>query len=105
MTLFEKICMGVIVAPLAVLLIEGALFVREARIDADKITGEAAGWNRGVWNVLGNASAAMNVVAQIGAKERNDFDAQQAYYKSLSAKSGALIDSLNATVTAFNGTI
>jgi hypothetical protein len=105
MNLFEKICMGIVVAPLSVLLIEGALFVREARIDADKITGEAAGWNRGVWNVLGDTSAAMLVVAQIGAKERNDFDAQQTYYKNLSSKSGALLDSLTSSVDAFNNTV
>lgn len=105
MTLFEKLCMAVIVAPLSVLLIEGALFVRQARLDADKITGEAAGWNRGVWDVLGNTSAAMKVVAQIGAKERNDFDAQQEYYKNLSNKSGVFLDSLTTTVDDFHRTV
>ena len=105
MKLFESICLGVVTACVAVLLIEGALFVREARVDVDKITGEAQGWNRGVWNVLGDTSAAMLTVAQIGAKERNDFDAQQAYYKSLSQKSGTLLDSLTTTVDSFNGTV
>jgi len=103
--LFESICLGVVTACAAVLLIEGALFVREARVDVDKITGEAEGWNRGVWNVLGDTSAAMKVAAQIGAKERNDFDAQQAYYKDLSQKSGTLLDSLTTTVDSFNGTV
>lgn len=105
MDLFEKICLGTVTVCAGVLLIEGALFVREARLDTDKITGEVAGWNRGVWNVLGDTSSAMTLLAQIGAKERNDFDAQQAYYKDLSSKTGTLLDSANKTVNTFNDMI
>lgn len=105
MDLFEKTCLGGITLCAGILLIECALLVREVRVDADKITGEVSGWNRGVWNVLGDTSAAMKVVAQIGAKERNDFDAQQSYYKTLTTKTGDLLDSATTTLNTFNGTI
>lgn len=102
MTLFEKICLGVVVTPAAVLLIEGALLLREARIDEDKITGEAIGLALPTKNAEAQIASAAKTFAQVGAQERDTFQQQQQYFRDLSTRSDALLDSVTRTVNTFN---
>lgn len=105
MTLFEKICLGVVVAPAAVLLIEGALLLREARIDEDKITGETIGLALPTKNAEAQIASAAKTFAQVGAQERDTFQEQQQYFRDLSTRSDALLDAATRTVNELNTSV
>jgi hypothetical protein len=95
----EAIALAIVTACVVVLTFEGALLLRETRLKVDTVAGEMQGWNIGVQHTLGDTSAAMLVVAQIGAKERDSFAAQQ----KVATNSAALIAKITATVEAING--
>jgi hypothetical protein len=105
MNLFEKICLGAMTAFAGFVLIEVALFVREARIDADKITGQMVGLALPTKNAEAAIASAALVFAQVGAHERDAFQQQQDYFRGLSTRTNTLLDSAAATVRLFNESV
>ena len=101
----EKICLGAVSACAAALLVEGVLLVRELRIDADKIASEMVGLALPTKNALAQVASAGKTFAQVGEHERDAFQQQQDYFKGLSLRTNALLDSANTTVTLFNTSV
>jgi hypothetical protein len=105
MNWIERVCLMVVTACFGILLFEGALLLREARLKLDEVAGQYAGLVRPTEQAIAQVSAAGKTLAQIGAKERNDFDAQQAYYQKLTQDTDALLASMNRTVGNVNDVV
>ena len=84
---------------------ELTLLLQSARIDMDQLKDEYIGVALPAKKALADISAASLVIAQIGAKERNAFDAQQAYYVELGKQTTALLGEANASIREFNSKI
>lgn len=98
----ESVCMVVITVCIATLLLSMALFVRHAQQKVDEVAGKFEELVEPSQKAIAQVAAAGKTLAQIGAKERNDFDAQQAYYQQLTRDSDALLASANGTVKDVN---
>jgi hypothetical protein len=105
MRLFENICLGTVTAAAAVLLAEGALFVRQARIDADKITGQVMGLALPTKNAEAQLASAAKTFAQVGEHERDAFEQQQDYFSNLSLHTNLLLNEATITLQTFNATV
>jgi len=105
MGLFEKICLGIVTACAATLILEGALLARELRIDADKISGQLVGLALPTKNAEAQIASAAKTFAQVGEHERDAFQQQQDYFRGLSQRTNALLDSANVTVELFNTSV
>lgn len=105
MKLFEKICLGAATSGVLFLLVEAGLFIREERINSDKITGQTVGLALPIKNALAQIAAAAKTFAQVGAQERNAFQEQQNYFRGLTARTNTLFDTANTTLTVFNATV
>jgi ABC-type transporter Mla subunit MlaD len=105
MKLFEKICLGAATAGVFFLLIEAGLFLREERIDSDKITAQTVGLALPIKNALAQIASAAKTFAQVGAQERNAFQEQQNYFRGLTSRTNTLFDTANTTLTVFNATV
>ena len=81
---------------------EATLLLQSARIDMDQLTDEYIGVALPAKKALADISAASLVIAQIGAKERNAFDVQSAYYVELGKQTTALLGAANAAITRFD---
>ena len=105
MKLFEHICLAAGTAGVLFLLVEAGLFVRELRIDADKITGQVAGLALPTQKAEAAIAATAITFAQVGAHERDAFQQQQDYFRGLSVRTNALLDSATVTVNTFNTSV
>lgn len=97
----KKALLGIAFALLALSafpVIELGMWLRESRLDQDRIAGVVQGWDLPTKNALAQIAATGKTLSQVAAKERNAFDQQAGYYQQLTAKSGAVLDSLNSIV-------
>lgn len=94
----EGICLSVLSALLGVLLFEMILLARETRLKVDELAGRYEGLALPAEEAIAQFAAAGKTVAQIGAKERNSFDAQQAYYKDLTSETSDTLKEVNDVV-------
>lgn len=97
----KKALLGIAVALLALSafpVIELGMWLRESRLDQDKIAAVVQGWDLPTKNALAQIAATGKTLSQVAAKERNAFGQQAGYYQQLTAKSGAVLDSLNSTI-------
>lgn len=94
----EAICLVIVTACVGTLLLETTLLVREARFKLDEVAGKYEGLVEPSQKAIAQVAAAGKVLAQIGAKERDDFDAQQAYYKNLTSETAKTLQEVNDVV-------
>lgn len=97
--------MAIITVCLAALLISLTLFVRHAQQKVDEVAAKFEELVLPSQKAIAQVAAAGMTLAQIGAKERNDFDAQQAYYKQLTNGTAQLLASANKTVESVNDVV
>ena len=93
------ICAAALVGCLIPVAYELTLLLQSARIDMDQLKDEYIGVALPAKKALADISAASLVIAQIGSKERNAFDAQNAYYVELGKQTTALLGEANAAIT------
>lgn len=98
----ESVCLVFLTVCAAILLLAMALFVRHAQQKVDEVAGKFEELVEPSQKAIAQVAAAGKTLAQIGAKERNDFDAQQMYYQQLTRDSDALLSSANETVRNVN---
>lgn len=94
----EASCLVLVTVCVCILLLETSLLVRELRFKADEVAGKYEGLVEPSQKAIAQVAAAGKTVAQIGAKERDSFDAQQEYYKNLTSQSAITLKEINDVV-------
>lgn len=95
-------CLVIVTGCAAFFLVEGGLLLREARVKVDVLATDYARLVGPGMKAEASIAAAGITLAQVGAKERSAFDAQQKYFEDLSKRTNTLLDSANFTVEGVN---
>ena len=107
--LVKAFCLSILSIGVFLLIGEAMYLTRQLRSDSHEVTLKLDAYigaaQYPTQNALAQIAAVGKVAAQIEAKERNDFDAQQAYYKSLTGKSSDLVDAVTLAARRINDRI
>lgn len=98
----EGACVIIVTACASYFLVEGGLLEREARLKVDDVAGQYVRLVEPGMKAEASLAAAGLTIAQVGAKERSAFDAQQKYFEDLSKRTNMLLDSANETIKEVN---
>lgn len=99
------VCLLIVTGCASFFLVEGGLLLREARVKVDVLATEYARLIEPGMKAEASLAAAGITLAQVGAKERSAFDAQQKYFVKLSDRTDTLFSSMNQTVEGVNDEI
>lgn len=86
-------------------LVEGGLLLRDARVKISTLAASYAQLVEPGMKAEASIAAAGLTIAQVGAKERTAFDAQQKYFEDLSKRTDVLLESANATIQLLNQSV
>jgi hypothetical protein len=93
---------AVLTGAMTFMAVEVGLLAKHARIDADRLTGQYVGLVLPAQKALASVASASLTVAQVGAKERDAFSSQQAYYRNLTTHTDRLLGDADAAFKDFN---